>query len=482
MGRIESLMPFLASLTYTLAALYVTADAVLHKRNVRSAIGWIGLAWLTPYVGVILYLLFGINRIQRSGAALRFLDALDWAADSAIVDIARFAESPLAAEFPHFIGVDTLSGRVSGRPLCAGNDIEMLPNGDAAFPAMLAAIDGAAKSITLLSYIFDMDEVGLAFKRSLVAAAGRGVAVRVLVDGLGARYSRKSAVAELRAAGIRAESFLPTLVPRLFRYANLRNHRKVMVVDGTLGFTGGTNIRAGHWLARNPAHPVRCLHFRVRGPIVADLQRTFATDWAFAAGEQLVGAPWFSPLSLSGRILARGIPDGPDTDMDNMQKVMLGALAAAKERVRIISPYFLPDDALSAALKVAALRGVQVDIVIPERTNFAVMDWAMRPQMEELLESGCRIFLSPPPFDHAKLYTVDGIWSLVGSTNWDARSLRLNFEYDLECYDKDLAELLGLLADERIAQARELALAEVRAYPLSVRVRGGFARLLTPYV
>ncbi|MFA6507881.1 MAG: phospholipase D-like domain-containing protein [Treponemataceae bacterium] len=482
MDAFFALLPLASSLIYFGAALAVTCDAVLHKRNVRAAIGWIGMAWLAPFLGAAFYLVFGINRIQRSGASLGLLDAWKGSPDTEVTETTSIAESGFAVSHPHFIGMDRLAERVSRRPLSSGNSIELLRDGDAAFPAMLAAIDRAKKSVTLQTYIFDVDEVGSAFRDALVRAHARGVAVRVLIDGLGARYSKSSMVAELKRAGIRAASFLPTVVPRLFRYSNMRNHRKIMVVDGELGFTGGTNIRAGHWLSRNPRHPVRCLHFSVRGPAVADMQRTLATDWAFATGEQLLGEPWFSRLSPCGSVLARGIPDGPDTDLDNMPKVMLGALAAAQSRVRIVSPYFLPDEALSSAIKVAALRGVKVDIVIPEKTNFSVMDWAMRPQLIDLLENGCRAYLSAPPFDHSKLFTADGVWSLIGSTNWDSRSLRLNFEYDLECYDTELTRELDEVADERIAGSHQVQLSELYALPLSVRLRDGTARLLTPYV
>jgi cardiolipin synthase len=472
----------LVSFLHFAAAVSVTVDAMLHKRNVRSAIGWIGLAWLSPLFGAALYVLFGINRIERSGSSLRFVDAWKGKDDPGIPDAVTIAETEIAARHPRFVGMDRLATRITGRSLCAGNRVELLPDGDSAFPAMLAEIDGAKESVTLATYIFDDDEVGRQFLEALVRARKRGVAVRVLIDGLGSRYSKSSMVAELQRSGVAALGFLPTAVPRLFRYANLRNHKKIMVVDGTTGFTGGTNIRAGHWLARNPRHPVRCLHFRVRGPVVADMQRTFAADWAFASGtEQLIGPPWFVPLERCGPVLARGIPDGPDTDLDNMSKVMLGALSAARRRVRIVSPYFLPDETLSSAIKIAALRGVKVEIVIPERTNFKVMDWAMRYQLVDLLESGCAVYLSPPPFDHAKLFTVDGIWSLIGSTNWDARSLRLNFEYDLECYDEALASQLDALADARIATAKPVTIAGLRAQSLAARLRNGAARLITPY-
>ncbi len=472
----------LVTLLYVCTALAATADAVLHKRNVRAALGWIGLAWLTPIVGPLLYLVFGINRIQRSGASLGLLDAWKGNPDSEIRETTSIAVTGIARSHPQFLGMDRLASRVTRRPLSTGNAVELLPDGDTAFPAMLEAIDNAEGSITLVTYIFDVDEVGLDFKAALVRAHRRGVEVRVLVDGLGLRYSRSSMVAELQSAGIPAASFLPTLVPGLFRYANLRNHRKIMVVDGRLGFTGGMNIRVGHWLSRKPASPVRCLHASVRGPAVADMQRTFATDWAYATGEELLGHPWFARHELAGELLVRGIPDGPDTDLDNMPNVMLGALAAARERVRIVSPYFLPDEALSSAIRTAAMRGVSVDIVIPERSNFSIMDWAMRPQLIDLLACGCRVCFSPPPFDHAKVFTVDGVWSLIGSTNWDARSLRLNFEYNLECYGVSLARALDALVDQRIAAGRPVSLEELASYSIPVRLRNGAARLLSPYV
>jgi len=286
----------------------------------------------------------------------------------------------------------------------------------------------------------------------------------------------------LRAAGVPVAAFLPTRIPRLFQYANLRNHRKILVVDGRVGFTGGINIRAGHWLARRPAHPVRCLHFRVDGPVVADMQRAFAIDWAFSTGERLGGERWFSPMAGCGTVAARGVPDGPDADLDNLLQIIVGALSVATRRARIVTPYFLPDSVLLRAVQVAALRGVEVDIVLPGRSNVPLMDWAMTPQLPELIEKGCRIHLAPPPFDHTKLFVVDGTWSLIGSTNWDARSLRLNFEYNLECYDRDLAARLDAIIDAKLADARPLGLAELESRAFPARLRDGLARLLSPYL
>ena len=469
----------IVTVAYFAFAIAVTIHVALRKRNVRSAIGWIGLAWLSPFIGAPLYLLLGINRIQRLGVSLGLMDF--WS-DETAPRSPHPHENIATIGHAHFVGLDRLVGTITGRPLAAGNRIEVLPDGDTAYPAMLAAIASAQKSVALCSYIFDDDQVGRAFIDALKTAKERGVEVRVLVDALGARYSRKRTVDSLRRLGVKAAYFLPTRVPRLFRYSNLRNHRKIMVVDGNLGFTGGMNIRAGHLLSSAPAYPIRCLHFRVEGPIIADLRRTFATDWSFATGERLSGPAWAVDTESKGKTLARGIPDGPDTDIDNMLGVLLGALTAARTSVRIVTPYFLPDEALSAAIKMASLRGVEVDVVLPEKSNIFVMDWAMRPQLSELIDCGCRVYLSPPPFDHAKIFVVDRLWSLIGSTNWDPRSLRLNFEYNLECYDPDLAAQLDEMAAARIAQAKSLSSPELRGLSWPVLFRDGLARLLTPYL
>jgi cardiolipin synthase len=476
--------PYLFTIAYVGAAAWVTIDAVLRKRHTPAIVGWVGLAWLAPILGAVAYFLLGINRIQRSASRLdRQSAAVPAAAASrAVTTDATARPSVLDLPHPGLAGLVRLGDRVTGRPLHEGNRVEPLVDGDAAYPAMLAAIDGASRSVSLVSYIFDNDFAGHAFREALVRARERGVEVRVLIDDVGARYTKPTMVRELGKCGVPVAAFLPTRVPRLFQYANLRNHRKIMVVDGRIGFTGGMNIRAGHWRSRGPPDPVRCVHFRVDGPIVADIQEAFVTDWAFTTGEQLEGERWFAPVQDCGPVVARGVPDGPDADIDNLPQLLLGALAVATRRVRVVSPYFLPEDGLLRALQVAALRGVQVDILMPERSNVPLMDWATTPQLQWLLEAGCRVYRTPAPFDHSKLFVVDSLWSMIGSTNWDARSLRLNFEYNLECYDRTLAARLDAIVDEKIAGARLMTRAELDARPFVSKLRDGLARLLSPYL
>ena len=242
------------------------------------------------------------------------------------------------------------------------------------------------------------------------------------------------------------------------------------------------NLRVGHWLEKKPPSPVQDLQFRIEGPVVAQLQEVFADDWLFTTGESLRGDKWFPPLELAGPVIARGIADGPDEDLDKLRWTILGALAAARESIRIATPYFLPDPGLISALNVAALRGVEVDLLLPARNNLPFVQWASQAQWWQILEHGCRLWLTRPPFDHSKLLVVDDCWSLVGSANWDPRSLRLNFEFNVECYDAELAGKLAGLFDARRRQARRMTLEEIDSRSLPVRLRDGVARLLTPFL
>lgn len=468
---------WLLSSVHIALALAVTLHALMKKEEVHKAVSWIGLAWLAPFGGAFAYWLLGINRIGRTGVALGLRQA--WNSDG---DAAEAFAVSFDAVDAVLAGVARVGQQVTGKPLLGGNSVQPLTDGDNAYPAMLAAVDAAEHSITLQTYIFHNDKAGQAFVEALARAHARGVQVRVLVDAVGARYRPTGVLRRLRNLGIPCASFLRPSITRLLSHVNLRNHRKILVVDGEVGFTGGMNISANHWFSTQPSTPVHCLHFEVRGPVVTDMQRAFATDWAFTTRERLQGAPWFAPPVPCGSLLARGVTDGPDADIDHMRQVILGSLAAARQRVRIVTPYFLPDEVVLSTLQTTALRGVTVDIVLPARSNLPLLDWAMRPQCDELLAAGCRIHLTPPPFDHGKLFVVDDDWALIGSTNWDARSLRLNFEYNLECYDEALVAALDPLIDGRIAQATLLDADTLARQSLPARLRNRLVWLLSPYL
>jgi cardiolipin synthase len=242
------------------------------------------------------------------------------------------------------------------------------------------------------------------------------------------------------------------------------------------------NIHAGNLLTEPNRTPITDIHFRIEGPVVSHLQEAFVIDWSFAAGELLDNDDWLPKINASGTVLARGITGGPDGDFDKLRLVLLAAINSAHESLLIVTPYFLPDEALITALSLAAMRGVEVDIVLPRVSNLRLVKWASTALLPQLLRPGCRVWLSEPPFDHSKLMVVDGIWSLIGSANWDPRSLQLNFEFNVEAYDAELAASLTSFGRSKIANSTPVTIGSLLGRPILYRLRDGFARLVSPYL
>jgi cardiolipin synthase len=468
-------------LTSTLAALAVimpvlaTVHITMTRRDPRGAMGWIGTVWLAPFVGTLLYVVFGINRIRRKATRLRPMPIHP-----------KMRQNRRGQTGAHeAAGLMEMVGNVTGLPLTNGNRIEPLKDGDETYPAMLAAIAGAERSIALSTYIFDNDRVGREFAAALGRAAARGVEVRILVDSVGARYSFPRIMSELSRVDVPVAEFLHSFIPWRMAYLNLRNHRKIMVVDGKIGFTGGINIRRGHVLSDlgDPERDgIQDLHFRVEGPVVEQMMNVFAEDWAFTEGEVLSDERWFPPLSAAGSVAARGITGGPDEDYDRMRLVIMAALSEAKRAITIVTPYFLPDDAMITLLNIKAMSGVAVNILMPRKGNLRLVQWASWATVGQLLERHCNVWLTPPPFDHSKIMLVDDTWAFIGSANFDPRSLYHNFEFNLECYDADLVQRLRQIVAEKRAHAEPLTLEALAARSFAVKLRDGTAKLLSPYL
>jgi cardiolipin synthase A/B len=451
-------------------ALAVTGHALAHKRDPGSAVAWIGLAWLSPVIGSVLYVLLGINRVKRRARGLRASLPVLHAPplDAASPPAGSLAELELAAR------------HISGRNVADGNSITILHNGDQAYPRMLAAIDDAAGSVALSSYIFRADAAGLEFVAALARAQRRGVAVRVLIDGYGGGYLRSAAYRQLRRAGVRVDRFLHSALPWRMPFLNLRSHRKLLAVDGAVAFAGGLNIGAENLTHVRQRYPVHDTHFRFAGPVVTQFCSAFAEQWSFTTGETLGGDAWGQSPQPLGTSTARVITSGPDQDLEKIELLVLAAVNAARRSIRIMTPYFLPDDRVITALALAAMRGVDVDIVVPERSNHPTVDWAMRAHVSPLLDAGCRIWLHAPPFNHSKLLAIDDRWCFVGSANFDTRSFTLNFEINVEIYCVDMAQQVS----SKVLDGRHVPLLRnaLEGRSLPVRLRDSAARLWLPYL
>ncbi len=453
-------------------AIVVTMDVLLKKSDVRGALGWIGAVWFAPILGSLLYFMFGINRVSRR--ALKFSRLRE-----------KQASPPVAPDVeaaPNIKRLGVVSARVAQTPLTAGNAFKILEGGDEAYPAMLAAIGSARHGIAMSSYIFRNDAAGDEFARALTLASQRGVQVRVLLDSVGIGYIHPEILTRLRQGGVKAARFLHTWLPWRMPFLNMRNHRKILVVDGALAFMGGINIGAENSARLSGARQIRDVHFRVEGPVVREVMDAFARDWSFTTNETLDQGFWWPELTPAGSAFARGVRSGPDADLYRLELILGAALSLAQSHVRIITPYFLPDQRLQFAIQQAGLRGVKVEIVLPQKSNQLIMQWAMRGHLRFFRHVPATIITTPPPFDHTKLCTVDGEWSLIGSSNWDARSFRLNFEFDLEVTDKALTGELDALIYARIATGKVLTAEMLAMEPLWKRLRNAAARLMMPYL
>lgn len=468
----------LAALFHLVISPLAALHALMFKRDSRAALGWIALCLLLPVAGPVLYTILGINRIRRRARRLE-LPGLRVGFERGRGRLPNSSDTPGMPT--DFRPLEKIGARLSEHPVTVGNSVEPLINGDQTFPAMLEAIDGAARSIFLATYIFDTDEIGTAIIERLSAAHRRGVDVRVVLDGIGQSYSWPRAPRRLRRAGIRTAVFLPPrlIPPRLS--INLRNHHKILVVDGHTAFTGGLNIGKRHVLGEHPAeNAVADIHFRLTGPGALQLENEFLRTWEFVTGAPEPPAP--VSACPAGTMHTRAMTDGPDDHLDQITQLLSATISAAQESIVVMTPYFLPPREIVGALQAASLRGVRVTLILPEKNNLPYVHWATRNMLWELLYQGAEVFYQPPPFAHTKLFMVDDRYALVGSSNWDARSLRLNFELQLEVFSRDFAGGLAKRALEAARRGRRVTLEEVDGRSLPVRLRDSLCWLFSPYL
>ncbi len=552
----------------TLVSLGAATHALLNKRDPRSALGWVLLCLGLPVGGALIYFMFGINRLHRRASKIvrrregqhykinrelrKFRKAMrgkhaggdaagppggegnltmlgeEFFPAQPSEERPEIAGQVLHADFFIPEGSERLRAEnisealldlaevgyaVNRTPLLAGNSVEALHDGDAAYPEMLEAMEKARRRIWLSSYIFENDVVGRRFGRAMAEAQARGVQVLVLLDGLGSYSAMNSAISMLRGLNLPVAVFLP---PRLFPpqlFINLRDHRKLLIVDGRLAFTGGMNVSAGHVRALYRAvergegvfrlggeelpvpasfrHPLRKffsalevqdLHFKIKGPLVAELEAAFAADWNFCTNEELEHDDEPARRNARGTAWGRVILDGPDNNFEHFGNTITAAISCAQSSVRVITPYFLPPRELTSALQCAALRGVEVSIILPEKNDQFAAHYAAFNLMGEFLRRNVKIYYQPPPFAHTKLLLIDGFYVHFGSANLDARSMRLNFELTVETFDRRLGAEMDACFTEIISRSRRYTLEDLERRSFAARLRDAFFWLGSPYL
>ncbi len=450
------------SLTASVLHLVLAAGCVIHvlrsRKRASATILWILTVIYLPWIGALAYMVFGITRVRRRIEArqskarmllpyLRELPGLQEAVHN-------------EADHPSFSGACPdvfreffrLLDNLTGLPALPGNRCELMYGGEAVYGAMEAAIDAARHSIHLQTYILDDDPVGRALLEALARRAEAGVEVRVLVDGLGSNKLPPHRVKQYRRRGIDLR-VLRQIQPFRGRFAiNLRNHRKLLVCDGRVAFTGGMNISQHHLLQPPSGEPVLDYHTRVEGPVVNQLQRGFAEDWFDVSSESILRREYFPEPSLAGDDTVRPIPGGPDQRHRVLLKAFCAAVQTAGRSIDVVSPYFVPDPALLILLELAAMGGVRTRIIVPRDNNYSVIKYASRYRYAELMRSGVEIYERAAPFSHAKIFLVDDVWASIGSANWDMRTFHLQFDTNI-----------GVVSPEFVGQVRDAVEAEVAA-------------------
>jgi cardiolipin synthase len=455
---------------------------VLTRRKEPSAtIAWILTLIFLPALGAILFLLFGRDRVRWPAKRKRQLDA------SVQAQVTAWREEPPEAEVTSQIPQSPLERalfRVSTRSThvgaTSGNGVDVLVDGNAMYERIGAAIDDARHHVHAQYYLIRNDATGRWFRDRLIAAAKRGVVVRLLMDGYGCFALGRAWRRPLKKAGVRVGVFLP-MRSVLLQPVNLRNHRKIVVIDGSIAFTGGFNIGDEYRGQMRGVGRWRDVHLRIEGPAAAELQRVFFQDWAFATQEPIDPGEYFAKHPpVRGDATIAIVTSGPDTRTEAIHRLFFGAIVGAEREVLVTTPYFVPTESLMVAMEVAAMRGVDLKLLLPARSNHRVTFHAGRSFYTQLLEAGVDVREYLPGIVHAKTLVADQRVALVGSANMDLRSFRLNFEVHTLVHDATTAATLTEEFRAETHNSRRVGLAEWRQRPWSLRVKEGASRLVSP--
>ncbi len=429
----------LTFLGYALTLLLVPRVVLIKKRNPVATIAWILTIILLPYLGGLLFLFFGINRVDRRAAHKQ---QSSQSIAGRLPELSQFQLMPEEGRTPQQQRLMRLATRVSGTHSTYGNRIELLADTNRTLGLIEQAILAAESTLHLEYYIWQPDKTGTRLRDLLIKKAKEGVAVRFLFDGLGSMLLTNRFLKPMRDSGIQVASFLPGASFRERWSLNLRSHRKIVVVDGCVGFTGGMNI-GDEYLGKDPETGYwRDTHLRLHGPSVLQLQQIFVEDWLYATGEELTRTEIFPKPDDMGNVSAQVLAGGPDNEVHVFLSLMFAAINEARESVTLATSYFVPPVSIATAIETAGYRGLKVRLLLSGRAGYSWTWLAGRSYYDALVKAGVEIYEYDRGLLHSKTLTIDGAWSLVGSPNVDARSLLLNFEVAVAVYDDRIAAQL----------------------------------------
>lgn len=469
----------------TISTLYLISEWVIriimlgvvtHRQQPLAGMSWLLIIFFQPWLGLFLYLTIGRTRI----AERRLEKQADLAAQlKALRDRFQHPEATGLEHLGHEEQMVTRTAETLGSfPALGGNHVEVIADQQGFFGALITEIDRAQSNAHLLFYMLGKDDVAEEVYKALDRAAARGVECRMLFDDYGCRGKRRWLLRRMKKAGVSAHSMLPMFLARWLRGRfDVRNHRKIVVIDGRVAFTGSHNLIEPTYGKDILYHD---MSLRIAGPAVSALQTVFQQDWYFETGEVLHGEKVFPDTPVEGDEALQVVPDGPTYARQTYQRLVVATLHTARKRVVITTPYFIPDEALLQALDTAVVRGVQVDLVLPEKSDQIMVGQASRAYYDDLIDAGVRVWLFQDGLLHSKLMTVDDSFAFLGSSNLDVRSFRLNFEVNAILYNDTMAVRLREEQEAWIARAKRLDADAWRRRPLRQKVAQDISKLFSP--
>jgi cardiolipin synthase len=463
-------------------ALFATATVLRRRKEPMAMLAWIFAIVTLPFVGSLLHALFSETRVRRKASRRRRRVAHIVArlSERAVVHTGGLGDGPAVELSEDLHAVEQIGRRMSQMPATAGNAVHVFQEANATYAALEEAIRGARRHIHLEYYIWQPDQTGRHFRDLLVEKARQGVECRLLLDAAGCWRLPRRFTQPLVEAGCQLAFFMP-LYPLRRRFSlHLRNHRKIAVIDGQAAFVGSQNVGDEYRGRLKRLSPWYDTHMRVCGPAALFLQQIFAEDWFFANRESLTAEDYFPEPQCRGSSVVQVLPSGPEQDISPLGQLVFAAVSIARSSIRFETPYFVPDAALRMALIHACYRGVQVQLVLPTRSDAPVVLWAGRSFYRELLEAGVEVYEFDAGMLHSKIVTVDDRWCMLGTANMDVRSFRLNFEVTALLYDRPVTQELSASIERHCASARRITLRDVWQRRAPLQLFEGVARLFAP--
>ncbi len=477
---------------YLILAIYTSAAIIYRKLDPVKSLSWIILILLLPYIGLILYLLFGQNFRKRkifSRKGIRDERVRRIAANSQLNKI-KTNYSYLPGELQKYRNLIKLNLRSSKSTLGVNSSIKLFLTGKDALDEMYNSITEAKQHIHLQSYIIENDKIGKKFKDLLVKKANEGVEVRVIYDDVGCWSLGNEYKNDLIRSGVELLSFSPVKFLTLTSKVNYRNHRKILIIDGLTGFIGGVNIADRYYYGGNFVE-WRDTHIKIAGESVASLQSSFLLDRYFIINQQFnrrkkyYPVPvydYFNPQEKAEKIYSQIITSGPDSDWASIMQCYLSAISSAKKSIYIVTPYFTPNESILNAIKIAALGGVEVSLMLSEKSDTSIAHWCTMSYATELLEAGVKVYLFHKGFNHSKVISIDGEFCIIGSANMDNRSLEHNFEITGIIYNQQVTKIIDQQFITDITNCKSLASSKWSKRSVKNQIKESFARLLSPLI